>query len=131
MLTRIIKSVAAVLAVIGVFVMPAATMPLHCVLKAPVGGSGHPCPMMGMNSSADLVQLGSAPVDHSCCQISAATPESLTAPESPSGKGILIPTTTSTSVSDLPETSVRHELLDWTAPSLGGPPQAVLCTFLI
>ena len=121
----------AVVASIAIFAMPAAAMPLHCMLKAPSGESTHPCHMVGMSSSADPAQIGSAPVDHSCCQVSAAKPETMTAPQSPSGKGILAPPTTSALLADLPALPVVHDLLDWTVPSPGGTPQAVLCTFLI
>lgn len=121
----------ALVASIAVFVMPAAAMPLHCILMVPSGGNVHPCHMMGMSSSADSEQVSAAPFDHSCCQVSAARPESMTVPQPPSSKGILAPPTTNALLADLPAAPVLHERLDWTAPSPGGPPQAVLCTFLI
>lgn len=119
----------AVLASIALFVMPAATMPLHCIFKASSGGNTHPCHMMGMNSSAD--QINAAPSNHSCCQVSAAKPESITVPQSPAGKGMVAPATTNAFLSDLPTAPVLHELFDWTVKSPAGPPLAVLCTFLI
>jgi hypothetical protein len=120
----------AVLASIAVFAMPAATLSLHCVLMAPLGDDPHhQCHMMGMNPAAD--QINAAPVNHSCCQVSATKPESMTVPQSPSGKGILVPPTANALSADLPAAPVLHRPLDWTAPSPGGPPQAVLCTFLI
>ncbi len=128
-MTRIGKFVA-VVASIAVFAMPAATLSLHCLLMAPMGDNPHhQCHMMGMNPAAD--QINAAPVNHSCCQVSAAKPESMTVPQSPSGKGILAPPSTNALLADLPAAPVLHELLDWTALSPGGPPQAALCTFLI
>lgn len=126
---RIAKFVA-VVASIAIFVMPAAAMPLRCMLMTQPGESSAPCHMMGISSSAAAEQV-SAPVDHSCCQVSAAKTESTAVPQSPSGKGIVAPPTTNTFLSDLPVAPVLHELLGWTVPSPGGPPQAALCTFLI
>ena len=120
----------AVVASIAVFVMPAATMPFHCMLRAP-SGETHPCPMMGRSSSADEEQVSLAHFDHSCCQVSTAKPESLTVPQSSSGKRILAPPTTNAVLADLPAAPLLHELRESAVPSLGGPPQAVLCTFLI
>jgi hypothetical protein len=125
-MTRIAKFVA-VVASIAVFVMPAATMPLHCILKAPA--STHPCHMMGMSSSAD--QINAAPVNHSCCTVSAAKPESATVPRAPAGSGIVAPSTSVAFLSDLPPVPAAYETFDWDVRSPGGPPQAFLCTFLI
>jgi hypothetical protein len=128
-MTRIGKFVA-VVASIAVFAMPAATLSLHCVLMAPMGDNPHhQCHMMGTNPAAD--QINAAPVNHSCCQVSAAKPESMTVPRPPSGKGILAPPSTNALSADLPAAPVLHEPLDWTALSPSSPPQAVLCTFLI
>jgi hypothetical protein len=127
-MTRIVKFVALV-ASIAVFVMPAATMPLHCVLMAPSGGDAHPCHMMGMTSSAN--QITTAPSDHSCCQVSAARPEPITVPRAPAGSGIVVPLTLLAFLSDLPAVPALREAFDWNVQSPGGPPQAVLCTFLI
>jgi hypothetical protein len=125
---RIAKFVA-VVASIAVFVMPAATMPLHCILKAPAGGSTHPCHMMGMSSSAD--QINAAPVNHSCCTVSAAKQESMTAPRVPAGSGIVAPKMAVAFLSDLPAVAAAYEPFDRDAQSPSGPPHAFLCTFLI
>ena len=129
-MTRTIKFVTAVFSVLAVFVMPAATMPLHCMLKAPSGEGAQPCHMMGMSSSGDAAQVSTASFDHSCCQVSAARPESMTVPQSPSGKGILAAPATTALFGSLPAEPVLREVLVWTAPP-GGPHQAVLGTFLI
>jgi hypothetical protein len=127
-MTRIAKLVALV-ASIAVFVMPAASMPIHCILKAPAGGSTHPCHMIGMSSSAD--QINAALVDHSCCTVSAAKPESATVPRAPAGSGIVVPLTSVAFLSDLPAVPAVDETFEWDLQSPGGPPQAFLCTFLI
>jgi len=119
---------AAVVLSITIFAMPAATMPLHCILKAPSSGSTHPCHMMGMNPSAD--QINAAPVNHCCCTVSAAKTESITVPRAPLTNS-LAPMASQAFLSDLPAAPVVHEPFDWTLQSPGGPPQAVLCTFLI
>lgn len=130
-MTRTGKLVAAVVG-ITMFVMPAAAMPLHCILTASSGQAEHPtCHMrMGMNPTADQI-TPAAPSDHSCCQAPAAKPESVTVPRSPTGKRMIAPPATNGLLSDLPPVAVRHELLARTAKSAGGPPLAVLCTFLI
>jgi len=125
-MTSIGKLVAVVVS-ITLFVMPAAAMPLHCILMTPSGENTHPCHMMGMNSSAD--QIKAAPSDRSCCEVSAARPESITVPQ--------VPVTSSVApaaqafLSDLPAAPVVYEPFDWNVQSPGGPPQAFLCTFLI
>jgi hypothetical protein len=119
---------AAVLLSIAIFAMPAATMPLHCILKAPSSGSTHPCHMMGMNPSAD--RINAAPVNRSCCEVSAARPESITVPQAPVTRSVA-PTASQAFLSDLPAAPVVHGSFDWNVKSPGGPPQAVLCTFLI
>jgi hypothetical protein len=124
------KFVAVVVSIV-VFAMPAAAMPLHCTLKVPSSETPSPCHMTGMNSSTDPAMVDSTPPDYSCCEVSAAKPESLTAPQSPSGKEILPQPTMSALLSDLATTLVLRELPDSTVPSPVGPPQAVLCTFLI
>jgi predicted component of type VI protein secretion system len=124
---------AAVVASIALFLMPAAAMPFHCMLTAPVEPAGHPTchhMMMGDKPAADQIAAGT-PSDHSCCQVSAAKPESLTTPQSPAGKRILPPPATNAMLSDLPTARVPHEPFDWTSVLPDGPPQAVLCTFLI
>ncbi len=126
-MTRIWK-LAAVVASITLFVMPAAAMPLHCIFMIPSGESAHPCHMMGMNSSTD--QIKTAPSDHSCCQVSAARPESITVPQAPVDS-LVAPTASSAFLSDLPAIPVVHGPVDWNMQSPGGLPQAVLCTFLI
>ena len=126
-MTRIWK-LAAVVASITMFVMPLAAMPLHCIFMPSSGESAHPCHMMGMTSSAD--EIKTAPSDHSCCQVSAARPESITVPLPPIA-GSVAPTVSQAFWSDRPAIPVVHGSLDWNMQSPGGPPQAVLCTFLI
>ena len=126
-MTRIWKF-AAVVASITLFVMPVAAMPLHCILMTPSGENTHPCHMMGMNSSAD--QIKAAPSDRSCCEVSAARPESITVPQVPVTSSVA-PTASQAFLSDLPAAPVVREPFDWNAQSPGGPPQAVLCTFLV
>jgi hypothetical protein len=128
-MTRIWKFVA-VVASIAVFAMPAATLSLHCVLMAPIGDNpNHQCHMMmGMNPSAD--QINAAPVNQSCCQVSAARPESITVPQAPVTRSVA-PTASQAFLSDLPPVPVVHGSSDWNVKSPGGPPQAILCTFLI
>jgi hypothetical protein len=126
-MTRIGKFVA-VVASIAVFVMPAATMPLHCILMVPSGGNAHPCHMMGMESSADQIKAAS---DHSCCQLSVARPESIATPRAPADGRIVLPPSSVAFLSDLPAVPMVHGALDRNVQSPGGPPQAVLCTFLI
>jgi hypothetical protein len=127
-MTRIWKFVA-VVASIAVFAMPAATLSLHCVLMAPMGDNpNHQCHMMGMNPSAD--QINATPVNQSCCQVSAARPESITVPQAPVTRSVA-PTASQAFLSDLPAGPVVHGSFDWNLKSPGGPPQAVLCIFLI
>jgi hypothetical protein len=123
-----IGKVAAVVASIAIFVMPAATIPLHCFLMAPSGETTHPCHMMGMNPSAD--QIKAMPSDHSCCKVSAARPESITVPQTPVATSVA-PKASQAFLSDLPAASAVHVPFDRIVQSLGAPPQAVLCTFLI
>ena len=123
-----IGKLVAVVVSITLFVMPAAAMPLHCILMTPSGESAHPCHMMGMNSSAD--QIKAAPSDRSCCEVSAAKPESITVPQAPV-TGSVAPTASEAFLSDIPASPVVHGPLDWNVQSPGGPPQSVLCTFLI
>lgn len=132
-MTRAIKFVTAVVAVIAVFVMPAASMPLHhCMLTAPTGESSSPCHMIAMGSPANGLQVSAAPFDHSCCQVSAARTEALTVPQVPSGRGVLAPASSAnTLLAGMLATPVVRELLVRTAPPPGGVPQAVLCTFII
>ena len=125
-MTRIWK-LAAVIAGITIFVMPLAAMPLHCIFMPSSGENAHPCHMMGMTSSTD--QVKTAPSDHSCCQVSAARPESITG--APPDASSVAPTVSQAFLSDLPAIPVVHGSLDWNMQSPGGPPQAVLCTFLI
>lgn len=119
----------AVVAIIAVFAMPAATMPLHCMLMTTSGNNGHPCHMMGVNPSAE--QMSAVPFDHSCCQVSTAKTESITMPQPPSGKALVAPPAPNTFLSELPAESVLREAFGWRIASPSGPPQAVLCTFLI
>ncbi len=126
-MTRISKFVA-VMASIALFAMPAAAMPLHCILKAPAGGSTYPCHMMGMNSSADQINAGL--VNHACCEVSAAKPESITVPQAPVTSSVT-PTASQAFLSDLPHAPVIYGPFNWNMQSPGGPPQAILCTFLI
>lgn len=123
-----IGKLVAVMASITLFVMPAAAMPLHCILMTPSGESAHPCHMMGMRSSAD--QIKTVPTDHSCCAVSAARPESITVPQAPV-TSLVAPTASQAFSSDLPAAPVVHWSPNWNVQSPGGPPQAVLCTFLI
>ena len=126
-MTRIWK-LAAVVASITLFVIPAAAMPLHCIFMTSSGESAHPCHMMGMTSSAD--QIKTAPSGHSCCEVSAARPESITVPQAPVARSVA-PTVSQAFLSDLPAAPVVHGSFGWNVKSPGGPPQAVLCTFLI
>lgn len=128
-MTRIEKFVAVVVS-IAVFAMPAATLSLHCLLVAPLADNPHQqCHMMGMNSSDN--QIKAAPTDHSCCQLSAARPESITVPRAPAGSEMVAPPMSMAFLSDLPAAPEVHESFDWNVQSPDGPPQAVLCTFLI
>ncbi len=126
-MTGIGKLVAVVVS-ITVFVMPAAAMPLHCILMTPSGESAHPCHMMGMSSAAD--QMKAAPSDPSCCEVSAARPELITVPQAPVASSVA-PTASQAFLSDLPAAPGVYGPFDWNVPSPGGLPQAVLCTFLI
>ena len=111
------------------FAMPAATLPLHCVLMAPMGNRSHQqCLMAGMNSSAEQIKAGTA--NHSCCTVSAARPESIAVPPAPADHGMFAPPASVAFLSDLPAAPI-HELLAWNVQSPVGPPQAFLCTFLI
>jgi hypothetical protein len=128
-MTRIWKFVA-VVASIAVFAMPAATLSLHCVLMPPLGDNPHQhCRMMVMNPSAD--QIDAAPVNHSCCTVSAAKTETPTVPRAPAGTGIVAPQMSVAFLSDLPAVPAAYEPFDRDMQSPGGPPQAFLCTFLI
>ena len=120
----------AVVVSITMFVMPAATMPLHCILAVPSAGNTDHCHMMGMGSPA-ADQVNAQTSDHSCCQVSAARPESITVPRAPGNDGVVAPPMLVAFLPDLPATPVVRQLFDWNAQSPGGPPQAVLCTFLI
>jgi hypothetical protein len=127
-MTRIWKFVA-VVASIAVFAMPAATLSLHCVLMPPLGDSPHhQCRMMVMNPSAD--QIDAAPVNHSCCTVSAARTESITVPREPLTSSVVL-TASQAFLSDLPVAPVAYERFDWKLQSPGAPPQALLCIFLI
>jgi hypothetical protein len=119
---------AAVVLSIAIFAMPAATMPLHCLLMPPSGENAHPCHMMGMNPSADNIKA--TPSDRSCCAVSAARPESIAVPQAPVTSSVA-PTASQTFLSDLLAAPVVHGRLDWIVQSPGAPPQALLCTFLI
>jgi hypothetical protein len=121
----------AIIVSIAVFVMPAATLPLHCIFKAPSGQSADPCRMIGMSTSESAEQVKSAPFDHSCCQVSAPRTESPTVPQSSAAKQILTPTITNGLLAVLPATPDLRGLPHSPASSPAGPPQAVLCTFLI
>ncbi|MBZ5612366.1 MAG: hypothetical protein LAO23_00035 [Acidobacteriia bacterium] len=119
---------AAVVLSIAIFAMPAAAMPLHCILNAPSSGSTHPCHMMGMNPFAN--QINAALVNHSCCTVAAAKPEPITMPQAPVTNSAA-PATSPEFLSDFPVAPVLHEPSDRIAQSPGAPPQAVLCTFLV
>lgn len=118
----------AVFVSITIFVMPAAAMPLHCMFMTSSGENAHPCHMMAMNSSAD--QFQTAPSDHPCCQVSAARPESITVAQAPVSSSV-VPVVSQSFWSDLPAGPAVHGPFDWNVQSPGGPPQAVLCSFLI
>ena len=122
----------AVVVGIAMFVMPAAAMPLHCILMVPLSGGENPepCHMLGMLPSADD-QINAAPVDLSCCAVSAALPESIIVPRVPADSGTLVPATSVAFSSDLPPVQIAYDLPNGNAPSPGGPSRAVLCTFLI
>ena len=123
-----IDKFAAVLLSMTIFAMPAAAMPLHCILMAPSSGNTHPCHMMEMNPSAD--QINAALVSHSCCVVSAARPQPITVPQAPATNSVA-PTASQAFRSDLPAVPVVHGPFDRIAQSPGALPQAVLCTFLI
>jgi hypothetical protein len=123
--------VVAIIASMAVFVMPAATMPLHCTLGVPSGQTVDSCHMGGIGSFAGDKLVNSTPFDHSCCQVSAPKPESLTVSQSSTSKGIHAPATTNLFLVDLSAAPALREVLHSTMPSDGGLPQAVLCTFLI
>lgn len=128
-MTGIGKFVAVVVG-ISMFAMPAATMPLHCILTIPSGGDNpHQCHMMAGDSSTD--QIKAAPTSLSCCRVSAAKPEAVIAPQAPSSSALTLQPAVRTLLSDLSASRVFHEPANWTAQSPGAPPQAVLCTFLI
>lgn len=124
----------AVVASIALFVMPVAAMPLHCLFStssgAASGEADHSCHHM-METSSAPTQFAAASPNHSCCQVSAGKPEAITAAPSPAGKEIVAPPTTIGLVSDLAAAQVRHERFDWAVSLPGGPPLAVLCTFVI
>jgi hypothetical protein len=127
---RVLGKFVAAIVSITMFVMPAATMPLHCMGMTSSGENIHPCHMMGMGpSSGD--QLKAAPVDLSCCQVSAARPESITVPRAPSDSGTVVLAASVAFLSPVPAARVVREPFNWNAQSPGGPPQAILCTFLI
>jgi hypothetical protein len=120
----------AVVASITVLVVPAATMPLHCILMAPSGSeTPHQCHMMGGISLAN--QISAVPSTNSCCQVPAAKPEAMIVPQSPVGKEIIVVPDTGSLLVDIQEESVLHGSLNWAAQSPGATPQAVLCTFLV
>lgn len=121
------KFVAVVLSM-AIFAMPAAALPLHCLLTAPSGENAHPCHMMGMESSADNIKA--TPSDRSCCEVAAARPQPFSVPQAPVTNSFA-PTTAQTFLSDLPAAPVVREPFDWNVQSPAAPPQAVLCTFLI
>jgi hypothetical protein len=123
-----IGKLAAVVLSIAILAMPAAAMPLHCLLMPPSGENAHPCHMMGMDSSADNIKA--TPSDHSCCAVSAARPESIAVPQAPVTSSVA-PTASQTFLSDLPAAPVVPGPFDWNVQSPGAPPQALLCTFLI
>jgi hypothetical protein len=118
---------AAVLLSITILAMPAATMPLHC-LMATSGGNAHPCHTMGMDSSADNIK--GTPSDRSCCTVSPARPQPFTVPQAPVTNSVA-PTASQTFLSDPPAVPVVQVPFDWNIQSPSTPPQAVLCTFLI
>jgi hypothetical protein len=119
---------AAVVLSMTIFAMPAAAMPLHCLLMAPSGENAHPCHMMGMGSSPDNIKA--TPSDRSCCQVAAARPQPFTVPQAPVINSV-VPTTAQTFLSDLPAFPAAHRSFDWIPQSPGALSQAVLCTFLI
>jgi hypothetical protein len=123
-----IGKLAAVVLSIAIFAMPAAAMPLHCILKVPSSGTAHPCHMMGMNPFAN--QINAALANHSCCTVAAAKPEPVAVLQAPVTNSAA-PAASPAYLSDLPDAPVFHEPSDWIAQSPGAPPQAVLCTFLI
>jgi hypothetical protein len=127
-MTRVRRFVAVMVST-AAFAMPAATLPLHCVLMAPMEKSSHQqCLMVGMNSSAEQIKAGDA--NHSCCAVSAAKPELIAVPPAPADHGMFAPQASAAFLSDLPAAPI-HELLAWNVQSPVGPPQAFLCTFLI
>lgn len=127
-----IRKFVAVAVGIAMVVMPAAKMPLHCILTASAEQAGHPtCHMMGDNPVGDQI-TATAPSDHSCCQVSAARTEALTVPRMPSDAGVLLPpSSANTLLAGTLATLVVREFLVRTAPPPRGAPQPVLCTFLI
>ena len=118
----------AVVAGIMILVMPAAAMPFRCALMSSSGESAHHCQMMGMNSPA--TQLKASPGDLSCCQGSDARPETIIVPRGSGDNGVVVPQTVAF-MSDLSIANAGREMFDHRVQSSGGPPLAVLCTFLI
>lgn len=120
----------AIVAGIMILVMPAAAMPLHCVLMAPTGNNADHCHMAGMSSPAGQSVKGS-PTDHSCCQGAAAKTESIALPRASSQGEIAVPPTALAHLFSVSATLTVRESFDPRGQLPGGPHLAVLCTFLI
>jgi hypothetical protein len=119
----------AVLASIAVFMLPAATMPLQCLLMGPPKGE-HCHHHVMVTENAPEKQLNPVSYNRLCCDVSAKTAESITLPPLPAGERIVITPIRNTLRSDLLTLTV-HKGHDCALVLPGGPPQAVLCTFLI
>lgn len=131
----VIGKVVALVVSIALFAMPAMTMSFHCVLMTGSVGNPDHCHMREMNSasgqkSAPADHPKAPPANHTCCQASVAIPESIAAPRALADSGIVAPPASAV-FSELPAGTQARVSFDWETRALAGPPQAVLCTFLI
>lgn len=131
----VVGKLVALLVSITIFAMPTMTMPFHCVLMTGSGGNADHCHMTEKNSGADQKRApvdhrNTPPANHSCCQASGAMPESLAVQRALADIGMVVPPGSAVFSGLLAVTLVRVPF-DRNAQSLAGPPQALLCTFLI
>lgn len=126
----LVRKLVAIIAGIALFVMPAAAMPLHCILMASARQAGHSTCHMMMGDNPSSGPVAAAPSNHSCCQVSGAKPESITVQHSPASKE-MIPTFAKTALLPDPPAIGRRNFFDRTSQLPSGSPQAVLCTFLV
>lgn len=125
-----VGKVVALIASTVLLLAPATPMPLHCMLMAHAGSdNSHQCHMPEANSAAN--QMSALPSNYACCHVSPAEPESVTLPQLPAGMGTAAHLAIDTFLFDLPAAPVCSKASDGIVQSPGGPPQAVLCIFLI